>query len=111
MEEVTLSPEELDPKDKRKFWEDHIQVWHESGLTQAEYCRQNNLKNHRWWYWRKRLSHSADTEITFVPLRFPSSKMSRSGVNVITPNGYRIEVDHGFDFSKLRQLIMAVRGL
>ena len=53
MEEVTLSPEELDPKDKRKFWEDHIQAWHESGLTQAEYCRQNNLKNHRWWYWRK----------------------------------------------------------
>lgn len=115
MEEVTLSPniagEELDPKEKRKFWENHIKAWRESGVTQAEYCRRNNLKNHRWWYWRKRISHSADPDIKFVPLQFPSGKISRHGVNVITPNGYRIEIDHGFDLSKLRQLISAVRGL
>jgi hypothetical protein len=30
---------------------------------------------------------------------------------VITPNGYRIELDPGFDFSKLRQLITSVWGL
>lgn len=111
MEEVSLSPEKLDPKEKRKFWEDHIQAWRESGVSQTAYCRQNDLKMHRWWYWRKRISQSSDSEITFVPLNFSSGKIHRAGVNVVTPNGYRIEVDHGFDFSKLRQLIMAVRGL
>jgi hypothetical protein len=30
---------------------------------------------------------------------------------VVTPNGYRIECDTGFYFSKLRPLILAVRGL
>jgi hypothetical protein len=111
MEEVRLSPEKLDPKEKRKFWEGHIQAWRESGLSQASYCRQNDLKMHRWWYWRKRISHPADSEITFVPLNFSSDRMYRAGVKVVTPNGYRIEVDHGFDLSKLRQLITAVRGL
>jgi hypothetical protein len=111
MADVTNSPEELDAKEKRQFWEDHVQAWQQSGLTQAEYCRQNNLKNHRWWYWRKRLSHPPETDVTFVPLRLSSSNISRTGISVVTPNGYRIEWDNGFDFSKLRQLILAVRGL
>ena len=111
MEDVTRPPEELDPREKRQFWEGHLQVWQQSGLTQAEYCRQNNLKNHRWWYWRKRISHPPDTDVTFVPLHFSSSQTLRSGISVVTPNGYRIEIDNGFDFSKLRQLITAVRGL
>jgi hypothetical protein len=111
MADVTIPTEELDPKEKRQFWEDHVQAWQHSGLTQAEYCRQNNLKNHRWWYWRKRISHPPETDVTFVPLNFSSSKLSRIGISVVTPNGYRIECDTGFDVSKLRQLILAVRGL
>ena len=111
MADVTSSPEEPDAKEKRPFWEGHIQAWQQSGLTQAEYCRQNNLKNHRWWYWRKRISHPPETDVTFVPLRFSSSKISQAGISVVTPNGYRIEIDNSFDFSKLRQLVTAVRGL
>jgi hypothetical protein len=111
MADVTSSAEELNPKDKRKFWEDHIQTWRQSGLTQAGYCRQNNLKNHQWWYWRKRISHPSNTDVTFVPLRFSPSKISRSVISVVTPNGYRIEIDEDYDFSNLRQLITAVRGL
>ena len=111
MADETILPEELDPRAKRKFWEDHIQLWQASGTNQAEYCRQNNLKMHQWWYWRKRISQSTESGIKFVPLNFSSGKFCRGGVNVVTPNGYRIEVDHGFDISKLRQLITAVRGL
>ena len=111
MADVTNSPEELNSKEKRKFWEDHIQAWRQSGLTQVEYCRENHLKNHQWWYWRRRFSTSPDTNVRFVPLRFSSSKTSRSGISVVTPNGYRIEFDDGFDFSKLRQLITVVRGI
>jgi hypothetical protein len=111
MADVTIPPEELDPKEKRQFWENHVQAWQQSGLTQAEYYRQNNLKNHRWWYWRKRISHPPEADVTFVPLHFSSSKTSQTGISVVTPNGYRIECDNGVDVSKLRQLILAVRGL
>jgi len=111
MADETILPEELDPREKRRFWVDHIQAWQASGISQVEYCRQNNLKMHQWWYWRKRISHNSDSEVTFVPLNFSSGKQYRASVNVVTPNGYRIEVDHGFDLSKLRRLISAVRGL
>jgi len=111
MEEVGASPTELAPKEKRKFWQEQIQAWQASGLSQAEHCRQNHLKMHQWWYWRKRISHAPAPDITFVPLNFSSSKICRACVNVVTPNGYRIEVDNSFELSKLRQLITAVRGL
>ena len=67
MADGTNPHEELDLKEKHQFWEDHVQAWEHSGLTQAEYCRQNNLKNHRWWYWRKRISHPPERDVTFVP--------------------------------------------
>jgi len=103
MADVTSLPEELKPKEKRQFWEDHVQAWQQSGLTQAEYFRQ------------KRISHPCDTDVTFVPLHFSSSKImnhiSQEAISVVTPNGYRIECDTGFDVSKLRQLILSVRCL
>jgi len=111
MEEDIRSPEELDPKQKRQYWEGHFRAWKESGLTQVEYRRQHNLKNHLWWYWRKRISQATEKDITFVPLSFTSGKISGSHISVATPNGYRIEIDNGFDFAKLRQLVEAVKGL
>ena len=115
MVDATIPREELDPKEKRQFWEEHIQAWQQSGLSQVEYCRRSNLKNHQWWYWRKRLSQPCDTDVTFVPLHFSSSKItnqiSRGVISVVTPNGYRIECDSGFDVSKIRQLITTIRGL
>ena len=111
MEEVTSSSEELNPKSKREFWVSHIQAWEQSGLSQVAYCRKNDLKMHRWWYWRKRISTPSATDVTFVPLGFSSSKISQSSVSVVTPNGYRIEIDNGYDITKLRQLVSAVRGL
>ena len=111
MADVTSPPEEFNPKDKRQFWKNHIKSWERSGLSQTAYCRQNNLKMHRWWYWRKRISTPLATDVTFVPLKFSSSHPSGSIISVNTPNGYRIEIDNGFDFSKLRQLITTIRGL
>jgi hypothetical protein len=111
MEEDHRSPEQLDSKQKRKYWEAHFHAWEESGLTQIEYRRQNNLKSHLWWYWRKRISQTIDNDVKFVPLSFTSDKIPGSPIRVFTPNGYQIEIDKGFDFSKLRQLVEAVKGL
>ena len=44
---------------KRQYWQEQFENWKESGLTQAEYCRRHGLKQHQWWYWKKRLIDSA----------------------------------------------------
>ena len=39
---------------KRSYWKQQIEQWQQSGLSQAEYCRRNNLKHHRLVYWKRR---------------------------------------------------------
>ncbi|WP_250465090.1 IS66 family insertion sequence element accessory protein TnpA [Microbulbifer litoralis] len=37
---------------KSDFWQQHIQTWKESGLSQAAYCQQHDLKLSTFTYWR-----------------------------------------------------------
>ncbi|RJQ64970.1 MAG: hypothetical protein C4530_01345, partial [Desulfobacteraceae bacterium] len=43
----------------RRYWEEQIESWQESGLSQCEFCRRHNLKYHRFVYWRKRFIQPA----------------------------------------------------
>ena len=43
-------------KEKRAFWSKHIKQWNKSGLTQAGYCEQENIKPHQFFYWKGKVS-------------------------------------------------------
>ncbi len=40
---------------KRACWRHHLDAWQESGLTQVEYCLQNQLNKHTFTYWKAKL--------------------------------------------------------
>ncbi len=44
------------PQEKRTYWQQHIDQWQQSGLSQIEYCRRNRIKKYQWGYWKKRLT-------------------------------------------------------
>ena len=54
---------------KAQFWQDHITAWQGSGLSQAAYCKQHEIKFHNFAYWRNRLS----------PAKAPSAKLMKLG--------------------------------
>jgi hypothetical protein len=54
---------------KAQFWQDHITAWQGSGLSQAAYCKQHEIKFHNFAYWRNRLS----------PAKVPSAKLMKLG--------------------------------
>lgn len=102
-----------DPEKKRRFWKTHIERWSHSGLSQVHYCQANGLIPHRFTYWKKRLSQSNAT-VSFVPLQLTENlpvPVKKCSFNLVTPNGYRIEVDAGFDPSALKQLIGVVNAV
>lgn len=50
-------PEEIDQvttHHKHSFWEHHLGRWQQSSLSQRVYCRQNDLRPHQFYYWRRR---------------------------------------------------------
>lgn len=99
---------EMTITDKRKFWQEHIHCWRESGLSQSEYCRRNDIGSSQWFYWRKR-SGTAEADITFVPLKL--SPGHSSAIRVTTPNGFTIELNYGTNPLTVTQLIREVSAI
>ena len=112
MEQISRA-EQLEQK--RTFWKQHIESWQETGLTQTEYCRRNNLKHHQLVYWKKRFLKT-ETDVSFVPVKLEDlldipAQVDQASLYLVINNHLKIEIRAGFDVRLLRQLIFALRGL
>ena len=102
--------------EKRRYWEKQIQRWQESGLSQKQYCQQNNLTQHQLTYWKKRFV-KPESSISFVELQIagnvqPGSGLARrSALRLTIGSEYQIDVDRGFDPVVLQQLIYVLRKI
>jgi hypothetical protein len=112
MTDTGINPAELDPVEKRRFWQEQIVRQLQSKMSQARYCEQNGLKLHQFTYWKyKDSKKAACADVTFVsvPLTgFRASATAGAGLNLITATGHRIEVCPEFDPATLKQLIAAL---
>jgi len=100
---------------KRTYWKQHIESWQETGLTQTEYCRRHNLKQHQLIYWKKRFLKT-EAAVSFVPFKLEDlldipDQPDSASLCLVFNNHFKIEIRHGFDAQLLRQLIFALRGL
>ena len=96
-------------KSKRRFWKDHIENWQESGLTQVEYCKDQQLKISTFLYWKAKLAKqrlskpllpvSIKSEVTANTRSFPS------GISLSVKDRYTIELEIGFNPDTLHQLL------
>jgi hypothetical protein len=41
-----------------RFWQGHLQQWQQSGLSQAQYCREQGLSAAAFGWWKGRLSRA-----------------------------------------------------
>ena len=97
-------------KAKQNFWKQHYDQWLETDLSQAEYCRQNNLNRHRWGYWRKRfVKTESTTEFVPLPLNQSIGFLSPSPITLIIKDTYKIEIDRGFDPTTLKLLLSVLQ--
>ena len=59
---------------KLNEWASRFAEQKSSGLTVAEWCKQNNLSEHRFFYWKRQLKEEAIEQVLpeIVPLAMPS---------------------------------------
>lgn len=97
------------------IWQQHIERWETSGLTQRDYCREHNLKSHQFSYWKRKLKSPAlednsanETASSFVRIQLePPQKMLQ--LRVQCPDGTQL---HGISADNLElaaQLIREIR--
>jgi hypothetical protein len=100
---------------KRSYWKQQIEQWQQTGLTQAEYCRRNNLKHHQLVYWKKRYLKT-ETDVSFAAVELEDildipAPTDHGSLTVVIDNPLKVAVTDGFNPQLLRQLIAALRGL
>lgn len=77
----------MNPSDKTTYWQQHIDHWQQSGLSQEVYCQQHKLILSTFGYWRKRLRKQQAAASKLIPVSIARPAL----VNVFLPSDIRIE--------------------
>ena len=76
--------------EKHQYWLNTIEQQVDSGQSAAAFCKENNLAEHNFYYWRKKLSTNVPT--TIYPLVIDDDDVfAGNAINVALPNGVRAE--------------------
>ena len=98
---------------RAEYWSDHIRRWQDSGLSKAEYCRQNHLTKHAFYYWCKKLRYVNLDEGSVVPLPFRVVDLIPGQPSFVLKIGQRFQVVIQGDFqpSVLKKLIKTLEDM
>jgi hypothetical protein len=100
------------------YWQKHISQWSESSLTQAEYCRRNELSAAAFHWWKRHLRKKSNTQKdSSTPMQFvevqciPTAHTVRGETyEILLSQGRAIRVCRDFDTDVLKRLIAAVES-
>ncbi len=97
---------------KARRWQRHLQIWRESGLTQVEYCRINNLGVKAFGYWlRKDRKSNNPSPLQLIPVTFRAQssmnpvEKSSTGLYFNFSDRARIEIARDFDRETFSQIL------
>ena len=100
------------------FWRKHISQWSKSGLTQAEYCRRNEVSAAAFQWWKGEFRRKAkakkkpSTSMQFVEVHgvHPTHAGHGETYEVVLSRSRAIRVGRDFDSDVLKRLIAAVES-
>ena len=91
------------------FWRAHIEQWSLSGLTQTEYCRQNEISKDRFTYWKiKFKKQDQPKEIIQIPLPV---HLGSPGLRLNIGRSLQIEIPDDFNRGALEQVLLTLKVL
>ena len=96
-------------RERAEYWQSHIKAWRKSGLSQIDYCRNNNLSRCRFTYWKCKEDKKSNP-MTFIPVLHKPSKVTpiidtTAPLKVLIGDRYRIEIGDGFSPETLSRLM------
>ncbi len=106
-------------EDRERYWRGVILDQRASGLSISAFCRERKEPEGSFFNWRRKHSQSQverpvefeDTAAKFVSLELPPSPpaATRSGCEVVLPNGCRLIVPMQCDAGWLREILGALQ--
>src|SRR5690606_18601984 len=83
----------------------HIETCCKSGLTVADYCRQNGIVKSGYYYWLKKLNGKNRTS-GFTSITVPTA----SSVAIFYPNGVQLSFRGDINIATVKALVCCIRA-
>ena len=100
---------------KQGFWREHSDAWKSSGLTQAEYCKQQGISYQSFVYQHNRIASKAQrkTAMSFVEAKPEAVAVSAqaAGLQLMLPNGIRVGITNEVSPILLKAVLTIAGGL
>jgi len=103
---------------RRRFWAGHLQGWKQSGLSQAEYCRQHQLSATTFAWWKTRGTPPVPAAPRETPREQDGSFVELAGAGggveettaavvyeIVLPRQRSLRLGSHFDRERVRQLL------
>jgi transposase len=100
-------------QNKASLWQEHIEGWETSGLTQGIYCQRHAISLASFGYWRTRLKRmqpdkkGREIEARFLPVQLMSTQHDPL-LTLRTPQNVSIDVSGGFDPQLLKEVLQVL---
>ncbi len=95
-----------------KYWETQVTAWKSSGMSQAEYCRQNDLPLSRFYSWKAKLEPKkfVSVKITEEPKQqFISHRVEKMTIQL--PNGIELRIPSTLSVESLLPGLTALQSV
>lgn len=102
--------------EQRTNWQQHIDEWQRSGLSQQDYCRIHGIALATFGYWRRKLKRNESAKPRFYPLVVSTEKDAEiishenSGLRVLLGR-FAIEIGDQFSPAVLQRLVTTLEQL
>jgi len=90
---------------KSILWQERITGWQESGMSQSQYCRENDLPLGTFYYWKRRLSLK-QSKNKFIQV--PVFNFKGEQVKLIIPGGIKIIFQKDTELKTINTILEAV---
>jgi len=106
----------LESNSDNVFWQHHVTQWQISGLSQAGYCRQQDLCAHKFSYWKRQLqapskpeAHEPATGFARVQVDSGVSSSSLPGLSLRFNDGLQLNGITLGNVDLVKQLLAVLR--
>jgi hypothetical protein len=96
---------------KRAYYEEHIQAWRHSGLSQEKYCEQANIAYGSFKSWPSKLKQNETVKTEFVEAKVPEPQDVGAILQISLPNGVRIGISSPKSNALVEQVLKFVGQL
>lgn len=97
--------------EKRAYYEEHVQAWRDSGLSQIKYCEHANILYATFKSWPSKLKRSSEIKPKFVEVKAAVRATHDTVLQISLPNGVRIGISSSDESSLVEKVLKFVGQL